>query len=109
MFTSWLPFYVAKSVEMCDTSNNNQDLLKNNTPKASMFSRQQSPDLSKHLNLQSVEIPIESRPSTTTNNGHSWQNEFSADTDGNLECTEMQILLSRETDPYLGDQEAVFQ
>lgn len=108
MFTSWLPFSVAKSVEMCHTSNNNQDLLKNSTPKASMLSMQQSPDLSKHLNLQSVEIPIGSRPSTT-NNGNSWQNEFSADTDGNLECTEMQILLSRETDLYLGDQEAVFQ
>ena len=109
MFTSWLPFYVAKSVEMCDTSNNNQDLLKNSTPKASMFSMQQSPDLSKHLNLQSVEIPTESRPSATTNNGHSWQNEFSANTDGNLKCTEMQILLSRETDLYLGDQDGVFQ
>lgn len=97
MFTSWFPFFLVNSVEMCHTSNNNRDLLKNSTPKASMLSMQQSADLSKHLNLQSVEIPIESRPSTS-NNDLSWQNEFSADTDGYFESRETQILLSRETD-----------
>ena len=62
-----------------------------------MLSMQQSADLSRHLNLQSVEIPIESRPSTS-NNDLSWQNEFSADTDRYFESRETQILLSRETD-----------
>ena len=99
MFTSWLPFFVVgKTVEMCHTSNNNnQELLKNSTPKASMFSMQQSADLSKYLNLQRVEVPIESRASTT-NNDLSWKNKFSADTDRSFECSETQILLSRETD-----------
>ena len=86
-----ISFFAANLLEMCHTSNNNQDILKNGTPKINITSPQHSVDLSKHLNLQRVEVPIQSRTSAA-------DHVLSANTDESFEDGEKQNLISRETD-----------
>ena len=92
-----ISIFSANLLERCHTSNNNQDILKNDAPKVSISSPQNSVDLSKHLNFQSVEASTQNRTSAA-NHVLSRQNEFSADNDESFEDTEKQKLILRETD-----------
>ena len=82
---------------MCHTPNNNQDKSKNDAPKISIPSPQHSVDLSKHLNFQSVEVPIQSK-TPAANHVLFRQSKFSADNDESFEDAEKQKLILRETD-----------